>query len=182
MAARIFFLVKRAVEMSVFVVRAFVRLREKIAANQAILERLVAIDKTLLEHDNAWASSGTSSNRICNRCRTRRTGDSVFARATNDRIDLPTFGLIFSRRFSIVGHSFHPPEKYHDETRRSGSAADRCLLEGGGMVGATPRSSQLAYRPLSVKRFSDFLLGTRNPCAILARSNPSNLNFHSTPS
>ncbi len=44
---------KRAVEMSIFVVRAFVRLREQIAANAAILKRLAEIDKTLLEHDHA---------------------------------------------------------------------------------------------------------------------------------
>lgn len=44
---------KRAVEMSVFVVRAFVRLREQVAANSAILKRLAEIDKTLLDHDQA---------------------------------------------------------------------------------------------------------------------------------
>jgi len=44
---------ERAVHMSVFVVRAFVRLREQIAANTAILKRLAEIDKTLLEHDSA---------------------------------------------------------------------------------------------------------------------------------
>jgi hypothetical protein len=43
----------RAVQMSVFVVRAFVRLREHIAANTAILKRLAEIDKTLLGHDAA---------------------------------------------------------------------------------------------------------------------------------
>jgi hypothetical protein len=43
----------RAVQMSVYVVRAFVRLREHIAANQVILKRLAEIDKTLLEHDGA---------------------------------------------------------------------------------------------------------------------------------
>lgn len=42
---------RRAVQMSVFVIRAFVRLREQIAANQAILKRLAEIDKTLLQHD-----------------------------------------------------------------------------------------------------------------------------------
>lgn len=42
-----------AVQMSVFVVRAFVRLREQVAANTAILKRLAEIDKTLLEHDSA---------------------------------------------------------------------------------------------------------------------------------
>lgn len=44
---------ERAVQMSVFVVRAFVRLREHIAANQAILKRLAEIDKTLLDQDVA---------------------------------------------------------------------------------------------------------------------------------
>ena len=42
----------RAVEMSVFVIRAFVRAREQLAANAAILKRLAEIDKTLLEHDS----------------------------------------------------------------------------------------------------------------------------------
>ena len=41
----------RAVDMSVFVVRAFVKMREDIAANSAILRRLAEIDKTLLVHD-----------------------------------------------------------------------------------------------------------------------------------
>lgn len=43
----------RAVQMSIFLVRAFVRLREQVAANTAILKRLAEIDKTLLEHDAA---------------------------------------------------------------------------------------------------------------------------------
>lgn len=44
---------ERAVQMSVFVVRAFVRLREHIAANTAVMARLAEIDKTLLQHDAA---------------------------------------------------------------------------------------------------------------------------------
>jgi hypothetical protein len=44
---------ERAVEMSVFVVRAFVRLREHVAANTAVMARLAEIDKTLLQHDAA---------------------------------------------------------------------------------------------------------------------------------
>lgn len=44
---------ERAVHMSVFVVRTFVRLREQIAANQAVLKRLAEIDRTLLEHDSS---------------------------------------------------------------------------------------------------------------------------------
>ncbi|MDH4301171.1 MAG: hypothetical protein OEV51_03760, partial [Nitrospira sp.] len=44
---------ERAIHMSVFVVRTFVRLREQVAANQAILKRLAEIDRTLLEHDTS---------------------------------------------------------------------------------------------------------------------------------
>jgi len=43
----------KAVEMSVFVVRAFVQIREPLAAHAEILHRLAAIDKTLLEHNDA---------------------------------------------------------------------------------------------------------------------------------
>jgi hypothetical protein len=43
----------RAVAMSVYVIRAFVRMREDLAANAAILKRLAEIDKTLLLHDGA---------------------------------------------------------------------------------------------------------------------------------
>lgn len=42
----------RAAEMSVYVVRAFVKQREALASNAAILKRLAEIDKTLLEHDS----------------------------------------------------------------------------------------------------------------------------------
>jgi hypothetical protein len=48
-----------AIAMSVFVVRAFMLMREQLAANTAILKRLAEIDKTLLEHNSAlralWA-------------------------------------------------------------------------------------------------------------------------------
>ena len=44
---------ERAVQMSIFVIRAFVRLREHVAANAAILKRLAEIDRTLLQHDAA---------------------------------------------------------------------------------------------------------------------------------
>ncbi len=43
---------EKAVEMSVFVVRAFMQMREHLAANAAILKRLAEIDKTLLEHNS----------------------------------------------------------------------------------------------------------------------------------
>jgi len=42
-----------AVKMSVFIIRAFIKQREAIATNQAILKRLAEIDKTLLVHDSA---------------------------------------------------------------------------------------------------------------------------------
>ena len=41
----------RAVEMSLFIVRAFVRLRDELMTNAVVLKRLAQIDKTLLEHD-----------------------------------------------------------------------------------------------------------------------------------
>ncbi|HWA25792.1 MAG TPA: ORF6N domain-containing protein [Lacunisphaera sp.] len=43
---------ERAAEMSVYVVRAFVKQREALASNAAILKRLAEIDKTLLAHDS----------------------------------------------------------------------------------------------------------------------------------
>jgi hypothetical protein len=43
----------RAVRMSVHVVRAFVRMREQLAADASILRRLSEIDATLLSHDSA---------------------------------------------------------------------------------------------------------------------------------
>jgi len=39
--------------MSIYVIRAFIEQREKLAVNVAILKRLAEIDKTLLEHDTA---------------------------------------------------------------------------------------------------------------------------------
>jgi ORF6N domain-containing protein len=44
---------ERAVQMSIYVIRAFVRLREHVASNAAVLRRLAEIDKTLLQHDAA---------------------------------------------------------------------------------------------------------------------------------
>ena len=42
---------ERAVAMSVFVVRAFVRMREALLTNAVVFKRLAEIDKKLLEHD-----------------------------------------------------------------------------------------------------------------------------------
>lgn len=43
----------RAIAMSVYVIRAFIELRDKVTTNAAILKRLAEIDKTLLLHDSA---------------------------------------------------------------------------------------------------------------------------------
>jgi hypothetical protein len=45
-----------AVKMSIFVVRAFVKMREHLASNAEILQRLAEIDKTLLDHDKVLHS------------------------------------------------------------------------------------------------------------------------------
>jgi hypothetical protein len=42
---------ERAVAMSVYVIRAFVELRDRLSANAAILKRLAEIDHELLIHD-----------------------------------------------------------------------------------------------------------------------------------
>jgi len=44
---------ERAIVMSVYVIRAFIEVREKVATNAAILKRLAEIDKTLLQHNSA---------------------------------------------------------------------------------------------------------------------------------
>ncbi len=43
----------QAVRMSLFIIRAFVKLREDQVANAALLKRLAEIDRTLLQHDTA---------------------------------------------------------------------------------------------------------------------------------
>jgi phage regulator Rha-like protein len=43
----------RAVEMSIFVIRAFVKMRNELAANSALARRLAQIDDTLFLHDSA---------------------------------------------------------------------------------------------------------------------------------
>lgn len=41
----------QAVQMSLFIVRAFIRMRDELMTNAVVLKRLAQIDKTLLEHD-----------------------------------------------------------------------------------------------------------------------------------
>jgi hypothetical protein len=42
---------RKAVQMSLYLVRAFVRMRDEIMASTAVLKRLAEIDRRLLEHD-----------------------------------------------------------------------------------------------------------------------------------
>jgi len=42
---------EKAVQMSLYLVRAFVRIRDQLASNLSVLRRLAEIDKTLIEHD-----------------------------------------------------------------------------------------------------------------------------------
>lgn len=44
---------KEAVTMSVYIIEAFVKMREEITTNREILQRLAEFDKNLLEHDTA---------------------------------------------------------------------------------------------------------------------------------
>lgn len=44
---------ERAVEMSIFVVRAFVRMREALAANQQILSKLAELERQVASHDTS---------------------------------------------------------------------------------------------------------------------------------
>ena len=44
---------EQATAMSLFIMRAFVKMREALATNQKILQRLAEIEKTLLSHDSA---------------------------------------------------------------------------------------------------------------------------------
>jgi len=43
----------QAVQMGLYVIRAFVKMREELTANMTILKRLAEIGRTLLEHDSA---------------------------------------------------------------------------------------------------------------------------------
>ena len=43
----------RAVEMSVYVIRAFVRIRRELTVNETVARRLAEIEKTLMKHDGA---------------------------------------------------------------------------------------------------------------------------------
>ena len=72
----------RARKMSIFVIRAFMRMREELAANATILKRLAEIDRTLLVHGarngvrafgvrNSFGRRGRTSNALTPSARRR---------------------------------------------------------------------------------------------------------------
>ncbi len=64
---------QRAVEMSVFVVRAFVRLREMIAANRAFANKIDELEKHLATHDSTIEEIVDVVLKLMNPARTRRS-------------------------------------------------------------------------------------------------------------
>jgi len=44
---------ERAIRMSIYLIRAFVRLREEAVARMGLVKRLAEIDRTLIAHDHA---------------------------------------------------------------------------------------------------------------------------------
>jgi hypothetical protein len=71
---------ERAIAMSVYVIRAFVELRERLAANAAILKRLAEIDHELLLHNTALQDSTRNSSRSSPRPLNRPARRSGFLR------------------------------------------------------------------------------------------------------
>jgi hypothetical protein len=63
----------RAIAMSIYVIRAFVELRDRFTANAAILKRLAEIDHNLLLHARRYETFTKS----CNRCSLHRGNQNV---------------------------------------------------------------------------------------------------------
>ena len=84
-----------AVAMSVFVVRAFMQMREQLAANAAILKRLAEIDKTLLEHDSALRVIWTKLQPLLAPRPNRRGVALVLTPKTNDHADVQCLLAIY---------------------------------------------------------------------------------------
>lgn len=68
---------ERAILMSVFVVRAFVRLREHIAANRTILKRLLRLTRPCSRTRPSWSTCMRDSSRCSNRFPTHPNLESV---------------------------------------------------------------------------------------------------------
>jgi hypothetical protein len=64
---------EQAVEMSVFIVRAFVRLREMLAANRELADRIVELEEHVEVHDDAIREIFTVIKRLMNRPTSRRS-------------------------------------------------------------------------------------------------------------
>jgi len=64
----------RAVEMGVLVVRAFVRLRELLASNKALAEKLDDLERKYQHHDKAIAAMPTAIRELMKPPATKRRG------------------------------------------------------------------------------------------------------------
>ena len=79
----------RAVAMSVYVVRAFVKMRQELLTDAALERRLATIEKTLIGHDTALRDLYQKSGRSSGRFLTRLSRASAFiASGENDECPL----------------------------------------------------------------------------------------------
>jgi hypothetical protein len=78
--------------MSVYVVRAFIQMREQLAVNREILKRLMEIDKTLLQHDSVLRDIYRKLLPLLHHPANHQKGASALARLINEcfRLSLAT--------------------------------------------------------------------------------------------
>lgn len=65
---------RRAVEMGIFVVRAFLRLREMVASNEDLAKRIEAIERKLETHDQLMVGILNKIHELTNPVQTRAIG------------------------------------------------------------------------------------------------------------
>jgi len=88
---------RQAVAITVYVIRAFIQMREQLAANTEILKRLTEIDKTLLEHDSVLRLFTENCCRSCSHAPSRQEGASALARTPNHDCSSAGSSLIANR-------------------------------------------------------------------------------------
>jgi hypothetical protein len=76
---------RRAVEMSVYVVRAFVKLRELLASNRQLSQKLAELERKLQTHDRAILEILATIRRLVNPPRPKRRGIGFTADLGGDR-------------------------------------------------------------------------------------------------
>jgi len=87
-----------AVKMSVFVVRAFVLMREQLTANAAILRRLAEIDRTLLIHDQELSALWDRLQLLLEPPDDDSTGDTKTEIGFHVREDSPAYRAVKKRK------------------------------------------------------------------------------------